>query len=155
METNVNTKSELSSIQISIRALYYKVQEQKTAVYNAEQGRYCTDGYFKYGNNTPAIDIKTIRQSEKIAEMLAFLLDKQRSNKEAAEILGLANPVFTWQGATIEDWTADFKTRVTQINIIDKKNKLALAEAELAKHRASDPEFFASIELEKINSLID
>ena len=144
----------LTPLQTKIRELYNKVQSQKTALENAEKGKYCTDGIFKFGNNTPEINIKTVRYSEKIAEMLAFLLDKQRSNKEAAEILGLTNSEFTWQGATLENWVSDFKTRIAQINTVEQKQKLSQAETQLQTFKSQDPEFFASIELEKINQLI-
>ena len=147
-------KTELTPLQSRIRELYYKVQGQKTALANAEQGKYCTDGFFKYGNSTPAIDIRTVRHTDKIAEMLAFLLDKQRSNKEAGEILGLSGTSFTWQGATVENWTSDFKTRIAQINMVEQKANLARAESQLETFKGQDPEFFAAIELEKIDQLI-
>ena len=148
------TATGLSPLQTQIRALYTKVQEQKLALENAAKGTYCTDGMFKFGSNTPEINIKTVRQVDKLVEMLSFMIDKNKSNDKACDILGVTSTEFTWCGASIENWIVDFKTRIAQINTVDQKQKLAKAEAQLETFKNQDPEFFASIELEKISQLL-
>ena len=89
------TATGLSPLQTQIRALYTKVQEQKLALENAAKGTYCTDGMFKFGSNTPEINIKTVRQVDKLVEMLSFMIDKNKSNDKACDILGVTSTEFT------------------------------------------------------------
>lgn len=68
-----------------------------------------------------------------LVEALASLLEKESAFEKANKVLG-EKATFKWGGYSVEDWTADFQTRLSKINIANKKKELADLEARLSKH---------------------
>lgn len=141
----------MSNIQEQVRSLYATVQTKKAQIASAEKGTYVTDGQFRYSNNSQLYDIRTVRHTNQLQEMLAFLLGKQRDFVDAGKLLGVEND-FTWFGATVDQWTSDFKVRSTQINIVKRKAELQELEAKLL--RIASPEFLAELELAEITAAL-
>lgn len=141
----------MSNIQEQVKTLYATVQTQKAQIASAEKGTYVTDGQFRYSNNSQLYDIRTVRHTNQLQEMLAFLLGKQRDFVEAGKLLGVENE-FTWFGAAVDQWASDFKVRSTQINIVKRKAELQELEAKLL--RIASPEFLAELELEQIKAAL-
>jgi len=55
---------------------------------------------------------------------------------------------FDWFGFSVEDWTSDFKTRITKIQLTQKKKELEIYEKELDE--LVSPEMRRAMKLEKI-----
>jgi hypothetical protein len=141
----------MSNIQTQVRELYATVQKQKSEIASAEKGTYVTDGQFRYSNNSQVHDLRLVRHTNQLQEMAAFLLGKQRDFVEAGKLLGVENK-FTWYGATVDQWVSDLKVRATQIDLVNRKAKLAELESKLL--RIADAEFIAELELESIKAAL-
>lgn len=144
----------MSTLQSQVRELYAKVQAQKAEIANAEKGQFVTDCQFRYGNSSQVHDIRTIRHTNQLQEILAFLLGKRRDFDDAGKILGIQNE-FTWFGATLDQWTADIKVRAAQLEIVRKRADLLEAETKLMSvASAVDAGFLAELELENVKTLL-
>lgn len=141
----------MSNIQEQVRTLYATVQTQKAEIAQAEKGSYVTDGQFRFSNTSQVHDIRSVRHTNKLQEMAAFLIGKQRDFDEAGKLLGVENE-FTWEGATVDQWVADLKVRSAQIELVNRKAKLAKLEEKLL--RIASPEFLAELELEAIKAAL-
>lgn len=135
-----------------IRELYNKVQKMKVDISNAERGIYVTNGEFKFGANQKLIDIKTEKDPEVLVSILEFLLGKSTNYGKASEMLGVSATPFKWMGASLDQWTGDLKTRLTQLQIIAKKADLKRAEDTLF---AISPELVNEVKLEAVKALLN
>lgn len=141
--------TQTKDVQTQVRELYETVQKQKSEIAVAERGTYVTDGQFRFGNNSQVHDIRTVRNTNQLQEFAAFLLGKERDFTEAGKLLGVENQ-FTWFGATTEQWISDLKVRAAQVELVNRKAKLAKLEEKLL--RIASPEFLAELELEAIKA---
>ena len=147
MSTN-ETKKELTPDE-KVSLLFAKLAEKKAEVQKAERPMYLTGGNFKYSEyNGQSHDISTIRDTRKLAEILAFLIGKSKDLTEANSRLDLKDQQFTWFGFTLEEWEADLKTRANVINVSELRKQLATLEERLNK--LVSPEMRARMEAEAI-----
>ena len=84
--------------------------EREQALLGTEKPVYKTGGLFRpiESSQRGSINIKIAGKSELIGALASLI-----SHMEAAKILGMENVTFL--GYTTEEWTADFKTRVSVI----------------------------------------
>jgi len=151
MTTVDTTKSETTDD--LVKKLFSIVQEKKVAIEKAERPCWLTSGNFGYSaySINDRTDIKTISDSRKIVEMLAFLIDRKEKSEIAASELGV-DYNFKWLGFTIDEWKNDFQTRINQILIQEKRKELSEIESRL--NALISPELKAKMELEEISKLL-
>jgi len=130
----------------AIKKLFDTVQIKKAELESAEKGTYATDGIFYYSHSGTPHDIKTIRDKSKLRDMVAFLIEKEKSVDEANQFLEMTGP-FKWFHATTEQWKKDIKVRVTQLDIITKKSELAEMEATLL---TMDPDILKDLKMQEM-----
>lgn len=139
------TKTDSKTLQ-----LIQEVAKQKAEISKAEKSAYSTNCSFSYTEKgSDAVNIHVESNIRNLICIAAFLKDKERSYKEAAEALSVSDaPAFTWGGFSVKDWTEDLKTRITKIQIATKRKKLETLEARL--NAIISPELRAEMELEAI-----
>lgn len=127
------------------------VEKQKEEISKAEKPNWATNCSFSYTERqNDAINIHVESNIRNLVCIAAFLKDKEKSYKEAAEALGVDAPSFTWGGHTVADWLEDLKLRINKIQIGAKKKKLEDLEKRL--NAIISPELKAERELEAIES---
>lgn len=131
----------------AIRAMYNQVQENKAAIANAENGRYLTDGNFRVNNSSAIINLKTASNPLQLRDAYADLLEKSKSKAEANAILGISDESPTHMGASIAEWTADFKTSIARINKVAMLRQVEQDEAFLL---TMDPAILHEIKMDEI-----
>lgn len=137
-----------------VQELFDKVQSKKAALAQADKPCWNTSGSFGYSPSNPSgdINIKTITDKRKIVDMLAFLMDRARAHQEAGAALGIT-AAFSWQGFTLNEWKADFQTRVDQLTYTEKKKELDVLQARL--DAILSPEMRRSLELTSISKMLE
>lgn len=131
-----------------IDELFAVVQQKREEISKAEKPNWITNGSFKYSKNaTESFNLQTITDVNVFINALAFLIDREKSFNEASTRLSVKGE-FDWFGYSLEDWTTDFKTRVTKIQITTKKKELEAIEKSL--NRLVSPERRRIMELEEI-----
>lgn len=116
-----------------VKELFDLVQAQKEEISKAEKPNWLTNCSFAYDAQTSnKFNIRTVSSIETLTDMLAFILGKERDFNEANKILG-TDSSFSWLGFSKNDWVSDFKTRVNQLSLSKKKEKLEIAETRLNK----------------------
>lgn len=131
-----------------IRDLYLVVQANKAALANAAKGIYITDGNFRVSNASAIISIKTETNILRLRDAYASLLEVTKSKAEANKILGIEEAEIKHMGATVAEWTSDFKTRIAVINNAVEVRNLERDEARL---KAMDPTLLQEIEFEEMS----
>lgn len=132
-----------------VQDLVQVVRQKREEINKAEKPNWVTNGSFKYvkGSTSGSFNLQTVSDKKVLIEATAFLIDKSKSYGLACDALGV-NDEFEWFGFSLEDWTSDFKTRITKIQITQKKKELELYESKLDK--LISPEMRREIELEEI-----
>lgn len=135
-----------------VQDLFKVVQLKKEEISKAERPNWITNGSFKYSkNSTESFNLQTITDVNVFINALAFLIDREKSFKEASEQLGVTGE-FDWFGYSVEDWRTDFKTRITKVQIGVKKKELEVLESRLDK--LISPELRTQMELEEITKAL-
>lgn len=121
----------MTQIDPRIQALWDAAQAKRRLIAKSEgDGKYVTDGIFKFSKTGPAINIKTERSVSTLVEILAFLYNRDSSHIKAAKLLN-ADVDPTWLGASTQSWENDLLVRATQINIIKERAELSAMEETL------------------------
>lgn len=131
----------------AIRAMYNQVQENKAAIANAENGRYITDGNFRLSNASAILNLKTESNPMRLRDAFADLLEKFKSKVEANTVLGLVETEITHFGASLSEWTSDFKTSIARINKVAMLRQVEQDEAFLL---TMDPAILHEIKMDEI-----
>lgn len=117
-----------------------KVRVQREEVEKAEKlfkKSWITNTAFKIGNEQ-TVNIK-MASVDKIVVYQAYLLEKAHFHDLALEALSLAKTEdFKYDGFTVEEWNKDFVTRLNDIELKAKKDKLKDAESRLKKIMSED-----------------
>jgi len=133
--------------------LIREVKNRKEEISKAERPNWLTNCSFSFvdGNLNGAVNIHVESNIKNLISYVAFLLDKERSYKEAATVLAIDSPpTFAWNGFSVGDWIKDIKTRISKIQIASKKKKLEELESRLSA--IISPELRAQMELDAIAS---
>lgn len=114
--------------------LFSLLEKKKAEIAQAEKPNWVTNCSFPLSkNNSDRLNIQVVAEPIQLVEALSILLEKEASFKSANTILG-EKATFKWGGFTVEEWTSDFKTRLSKINITNKKKELVDLESRLSKH---------------------
>lgn len=129
--------------------LIQEVKKQKEEIAKAEKPNWITNCSFSYTEKpNDATNIHVEANIRNLVCIAAFLKERERAYKEAAETLGVDAPAFTWGGFSVNDWLEDLKMRINKIQIASKRKKLEALEARL--NAIISPELRAKMELEAI-----
>lgn len=147
MATTKKTKDELA------KEFFDSVQQKKLSIEKAEKPCWLTSCMFGYSANSAhdRTDIRTVTDVRKIVDMYAFLIDRKEKSEKSAKELNV-NYNFTWLGFTIDEWKNDFKTKVDQITIQERRKELLDAEAKL---KTISPALRDQLELESIAKMLN
>jgi hypothetical protein len=115
-----------------IKQLMAEVEDRKEKLGAKPKATWLTNGVFKF-SASEFFNLNTIQNSDKLVEALSFLINKTRDQDEAAQLLGVSEPSFEWGGYSIQDWLADFKTRLSIVTWEANKAKLDATQAKLAQ----------------------
>lgn len=148
----METKTTSMSADERVKALFASLQAKKAEIANAERPQYITGGLFRYSESVGnPIDIMTVRDERKLVEILAFLKDREKSYTEAAAELKV-KAGFTWLGFTTDEWAKDLRTRVSILQIANRRKELAELEARV--NAVMTPELRRQMEMEALEALL-
>lgn len=146
MSENVKTTDQI------VKELFDKLQAKKAEVANAEKPHYITGGIFRYSDtNSAATDIMTVSDERKLVSILAFLKEREKSYNEAAAELNVKSP-FTWLGFSVEDWKKDILTRVSILQLAQRRRELS--DLEKRVDDIISPELKRSMEIEALKAIL-
>ena len=135
-----------------VQQLFEVAQKKKAEIAKAEKPNWITNCAFRYNKDSSAsINLQVCADVEELISILGFLIEKENAFKAAQEILGTTHK-FKWGGFSVEDWTNDISTRITKIQIGNKKKELEVIESRLDK--LVSPELKAQMELAEIQKLL-
>ena len=119
--------------QAQVQELLGIVKAQKAEISKAEKPSWQTNCSFGYEKGTSnRTNIRTVTDVNELTHMLAHLLGNEKDFVEANNRLG-GGATFEWLGFTLEEWESDLKTRVSQIQLVKRKQTLEETEARLDK----------------------
>lgn len=117
--------------QAQVQELLDIVKTQKAELNKAEKPNWVTNCSFSYDKNSGnRINIRTVSTVHELINMLGYLIGLNKNLIEAKQILGVEAEL-EWLGFSFDDWTSDIKSRVSQLQINEKKEKLLHNEARL------------------------
>lgn len=116
-----------------VQELINIAQAKKAEISKAEKPTWltnCSFGYDRNGSNK--MNIRAVSDVDELVNALAFVIGKEKDITEANSILGTKTKL-EWLGFSKDEWSNDFKTRIFQIQITEKKIELGLVESRLNK----------------------
>lgn len=129
--------------------LIKEVNRQKKEIASAEKPQYITNCNFSYTENgANIINIHVEADVKNLIKIAAFLSMQEKAYADAAKVLGVDSPPFTWGAFTVKDWISDLRMRLNKLQIASKRKKLETLETRL--NSIISPELRAQMELEAI-----
>jgi len=135
-----------------VQELFDIIQIKKAEIAKAEKPTWNTNCLFSYENFNSPTNLRVVSKISDIVQMLAYLLSNEKDWALANEKLA-TNVEFLYNGYTVEEWTSDFKTRISQISIIESKKNLESLQSRLDK--LVSKEMREKLELEAIQKEIN
>lgn len=124
------------------------VEAKKVAIARTERANWITNCSFpRTRNGSDRVNIQTVSDIDELNYLLADLIGKAKDYDAAKSVLGTKG-VFKWGGFSVDEWSADFLTRVNKINIAEMKKELA--EDEAALNKIVSPARREELELERL-----
>lgn len=147
-----------STLDEKTRKLIDEVKNRSAEIIQLSKARTTqnTNFMFSYeeGKMNDAINLHVESNIKNLIGYAAFLLNKEKSYKEASEYLEIENPPeFTWNGFSVKDWVEDIKTKINKIQINEKKKRLAQLENKL--DQIISPELRRQMVLEEVEKELD
>jgi hypothetical protein len=134
-----------------IKSLMAKVAEQKEALGSKPKVAWRTNGVFKFSDDKH-LNLNVVNNANQLVIALSHILSQDRATNEAAKLLGVSPVKFDWYGYSTEDWTEDFKTRISILQWEANKVKLDMTQAKLATLVSEEAR--TEMELESISKLL-
>lgn len=134
--------------------LIQEVTKRKAEISKAEKPNWKTNCSFPMDEQAMSkpVNIHVEKNVRSLVTMAAMLRSREKEYKEAAEVLGVDAPTFTWGGYVVADWMGDIKARIDKIQIEQKKSQLAELESRL--NSIISPELRAELELQAIEAAL-
>jgi hypothetical protein len=115
----------------AVLQLLTKVREKKEAIKGAQKKPQwktnCSLSLIdsRYTSVQDRLNIQTVRDTDRLIEVGAFLLRRHADMDHAATLLGIKYDSL-YMGYSIEDWTTDLKTRVAMLKLEEQKKELEI-----------------------------
>lgn len=138
----------------TVQHLIKVVAEKKEAIKKGlQKANWITNCSFRFSSESlgNSFNIQTVTDVNVLVRALAFLIKEEGAGKEACERLGVSGK-FDWLGYSIEDWTADFKTRIDKLQV--KQNQDELETYDKALNKLISKEMREAMELEELTKKI-
>lgn len=137
-----------------VQDLIKKSQEKKAEITKAESKpkweTNCSFGYSK--DSSSRTNLQTVTDTDEFINILAFLIEKQKSFNEAKEELVLEGE-FKWMGFSFKEWKSDVLTRVNKITVTKKKKEFEEIEKRL--NSLISTEMREELELEELQKMLN
>ena len=132
-----------------IKQLMSKVAAQKESLGTKPKVSWKTNGVFKFEDGKDYFNINTVQNSEPLVKALAYLLQRSSLYEEASKRLEVPVPSdLGFGGYSVQEWTEDFKLRISVLKWEEKKRQLDETEKKLAALVSEEAR--TEMELEKI-----
>lgn len=144
------TTNKASTTDQLVLELLAKVEAKKKQIGNAERPAWLTNCTFGYNTETNTrINLQTVKDVEVLVEIYGFIADKRDSFNKAANELGVwETSTFKYLNFTLDEWKADIKTRLSQLQLKIKRDELAKLEERV--NALVSPEQRRELELAKL-----
>lgn len=126
--------------------LIEQVKTQRAEIEKAEKPNWLTNCSYPGTKNT---NLRVENDVFALVRIAGELVLSEECSKKAALEIGVSDYVHKISGYVVKDWLSDIKTRVSQIQILEKKEKLRVLEERLNK--IISPELRTQLELEAIS----
>lgn len=113
----------------TIKALLATIETQTIALGTPPRGTWLTNGVFKF-HKDDYFNINVTTDPSQFARAMGYILAQKKEAMDGAAALGIAVD-FAWSGYSVEEWLADFKTRIAIIEYNKKKTLLNATKAKL------------------------
>lgn len=97
------------------------------------------------------INIQTVRDTNTLISLYAFVSGQESLLTEAAKALGLEYDM-TWQASPIEDWKHDLKARAKQLSV--QKKEVEIKEMDKRVNKLVSPEQRRTMELKVLQQML-
>lgn len=121
-----------------IKVLLATVELQKNNLGTKPRASWKTNGIFKYKDSAPHFNINTARDPQQLVDALAYLLEKQGLQSQAAHRLDVDLKPMEWDGYPVSEWESDFKQRVEILKWEARKAQLTATETKLQSRISED-----------------
>ena len=112
-------------------ALLNEVKAKKEEIQKLNKVNHVTNLTFYYPVESRQINLNTILSVNKLVELFAFIKNNIETKENSAKILGVINFESKFENYTLSEWTEDFKTKISIINIKQLKEDLKFKEDKL------------------------
>lgn len=138
-----------------IQRLIEKADFKEKEIGKISNYKYKTNMSFPWGEERLDcyVNLNTIRTTEEVVRLFAFLYQKYDYWRAALDKLGMKSPRFQWGGFTFDQWSSDMKNRIAVIEIQTKKNELKSIRAQLDE--LMSPEFKRGLKLKELEARLN
>lgn len=141
-----------------VQKMFDVVQKKKLElekIIKTERRNFITNLSFGFDENnlSTRVNINVVSDPTVLVKALARLTEAADYESKAAVKLGVDGYEFKWLGFSLEEWTADFQTKLAKIQSTKKKKELAELETRL--NALISPELKAEMELQLIEKLLE
>lgn len=140
------TKDEL------VEEMFQRLEKVKAEINQAEKPQWQTNCVFQTSDNSARINIKTLSQVKDVLNLANHLTSLYKNWKDVNEMFSTNEPFehFTF---SYDEWISDFKTRINQINIAEKRKVMKTIEDGLDKLISKEKR--EQMELERLQNLLN
>lgn len=136
-----------------VKTLIELVKTKKAEIKEAERPNWKTNCAFRFDPSSARVyNIQVETDTDFFVSALAALIRGKETCEAAAKKLGVTYK-YSWLGYSYEDWESDIKSRLSRINISQKKKELEKIEKRLDGLISS--ELRTKMELEEISKALE
>jgi len=134
-----------------IKAFLQKVDEKRKELGAKPKAKWTTNALFTWRDGGKT-NLNTVKDEQVLVQALGELVQAREARKTAATMLGVAEPEFSHDGYTLEEWRDDFILRIQLLTYDKKKKELTALEKKLNTLMSEDAR--TERELDDIASLL-
>lgn len=122
---------------VRIKQLLDKIETEKKGLGPKPKLSWNTNCMFRYDDNK-YFNLNTVKDTQVLVDALAFLLEKDAMQQEAAKRLGVETSGLEWKGFSLKDWEKDFELKARAIEYAAKQKKLVDLQKKLKDLRSEE-----------------
>ena len=112
-------------------ALLNEVKAKKEEIQKLNKVNYVTNLTFYYPIDNKQVNLNTVLNVNKLIELFAFIKNNIETKEISAKMLGVVDFESKFENYTLSEWTEDFKTKISIINLKQLKEDLKFKEDKL------------------------